>query len=342
MDCARGADRAGENAMNTADNLNVKPTSDDARTILRDALHQDVLSIEKFSSGLRHFVHDIVTKENERYVVRISDRNDQLAITGSVYWSNLLRPKNVPLPEIVYVGLDYKISPFQFVILERLPGTDLGHIYFTLSSSEKRALAAEVVGIQQKVGSLPRGGGFGHVYSYDLGFPFSNWQDFMLASLDRSRSRMTGTALPFLTFVDDIERLMPALEPYFKSVVPTPFLDDLTTKNVIVDRGRLSGIVDVDSVCFGDRLLTLGLTQAALLAEDYGTDYIRAWAELLKLDASQTQALRFYTALFCLDLMSEVGQKFNRERAADSTETRLPRLKKTLDMLVRKARSADH
>ena len=44
--------------------------------------------------------------------------------------------------------------------------------------------------------------------------------------------------------------------PTLEAVPPLPFLDDLTTKNVLVDGGRLSGVVDVDVVCFGDPLAT--------------------------------------------------------------------------------------
>ena len=40
-------------------------------------------------------------------------------------------------------------------------------------------------------------------------------------------------------------------ERYFAQIRPTPFLDDTTTKNVIVHEGKLSGIVDVDWICFG-------------------------------------------------------------------------------------------
>lgn len=46
-------------------------------------------------------------------------------------------------------------------------------------------------------------------------------------------------------------------DSYTSEVKPTPFLDDTTTKNVIINDGKLSGIVDVDYVNFGDHLLTL-------------------------------------------------------------------------------------
>jgi aminoglycoside phosphotransferase (APT) family kinase protein len=51
-----------------------------------------------------------------------------------------------------------------------------------------------------------------------------------------------------------------SLETYFSSVQPTYFLDDLTSKNVIVQDGELRGLVDFDVVCYDDPLYWLALT----------------------------------------------------------------------------------
>ena len=42
------------------------------------------------------------------------------------------------------------------------------------------------------------------------------------------------------------------LEPYLRAVRPVAFLDEVTTKNVIVHNGELRGIIDVDYICFDD------------------------------------------------------------------------------------------
>jgi hypothetical protein len=66
-----------------------------------------------------------------------------------------------------------------------------------------------------------------------------------------------------------------------KARIPShAFLDDTTTKHVIVDAGKLSGIVDVDVVCFGDPLFTTVLAQMALLNKGHDLDYIVFWSDL--------------------------------------------------------------
>jgi hypothetical protein len=103
---------------------------------------------------------------------------------------------------------------------------------------------------------------------------------------------------------------------------------------VIVHDGELSGIVDVDWVCFGDPLFTVALTRMALLARRYETDYIAFWTEALALSPTQRAALSFYTALFCVDFMSELGDSFNQEAPVAADPTVVEHLAETLSQLL--------
>ncbi len=77
---------------------------------------------------------------------------------------------------------------------------------------------------------------------------------------------------------------------------------DAAERNVIVDKGRISGIVDIDEMFFGDPLFVIGLTYAALEKDGYDTVYPDAWVELLQLDNKAHLRVffyrLFYTALF--------------------------------------------
>jgi len=103
---------------------------------------------------------------------------------------------------------------------------------------------------------------------------------------------------------------------------------------VIVHEGRLSGIVDVDVVCFGDPLLTLALTRMALLTRGFDLDYADAWAQELELDAAAHDRLRVYTALCCVDFVGELGQRFNRDAAPPVDPAEVAKLVGILDGLV--------
>ena len=77
--------------------------------------------------------------------------------------------------------------------------------------------------------------------------------------------------------------------------------------------GRFSGIVDLDTIAFGDRLYFIALTRMPLLKSDYDTDYIDYLVSYFDLNPEQKSVSDFYTLLFCVDFMSEIGQMYNKD-----------------------------
>jgi aminoglycoside phosphotransferase (APT) family kinase protein len=308
------------------------PTEEDARSIIQLVLHEPANTVTRFTTGLAHYVYDVITASNRAVVVRMAHPDASAHLAGATYWSARLRPRGVPLPRIL--AADVEAVPFPFLLLERLPGTDLGHVYPQLSAQHKRAIAAEVVSIQALVGELPLGLGFGYTSSYEASFPQRTWADVLLASLARSRARIAEAGVFDTTYIDRVHAHFATFEAYLARVRPVAFLDDTTTKNVLVQDGRLSGIVDVDVVCFGDPIWTIGLTQMALLSCNYDIDYLHYWCDLAGLTAEQRHVLTFYTAIFCIDFMSEIGQTFNQATAMPAETQYVQQLIHIFDSLI--------
>src|SRR6516225_1480413 len=88
------------------------PTERDAVAMVRDVLGVEVDTIVRFSNGLRHFVYDVTLVDSCRIVARISRPDDATAAAGAVYWSGLLRPKGVPLLELLHADLTMARAPF--------------------------------------------------------------------------------------------------------------------------------------------------------------------------------------------------------------------------------------
>ncbi|HHE37319.1 MAG TPA: hypothetical protein ENL20_01960, partial [Candidatus Cloacimonetes bacterium] len=131
--------------------------------------------------------------------------------------------------------------------------------------------------------------------------------------------------------IKPVELLITGMErfnEYFSRIEPVPFLDDITTKNVIIQNGKLNGIVDIDSLCFGDKLFHLGLTKMALLSQKSDTDYIDFILDEYELSNLELQVLDYYTAVCCVDFMGEIGQKFNSEQVPEIDKCRISNLEK--------------
>jgi aminoglycoside phosphotransferase (APT) family kinase protein len=314
----------------------VDPQPQDAAAIAADVLGVPAATAKRFPTGLAHFVYDVRLADGRRAVVRMSRRDDIAAARGAVYWSSLLRPKGVPLPELWHADLSLARYPFPVIVLERLPGDDLGIVFRQLDRRALHALAERLAAVQAVVTALPPGGGYGYATSYDGDFAQTRWGGVVARLLARSRARIRAAGIVDEAIIDPIERAAETFAGYFGRIAPVPFLHDITTKNVIVHDGRLSGIVDVDDLCFGDPLLLLGLIRMALLAQDLDPFYVDAWHAIARPDAEQAAAIDLYTALYCIDFIGELGQRFNRAASEPVDAACLARLQALLAELSRR------
>ena len=308
------------------------PNGPDRKTVA--AMAREVLAdpvrITRFPTGLRHFVFQASCAQGREVVVRVSRREDVGVASDSLYWSDRLRPLGVPLPKILHADVAMARHPFPFVILERLPGRDLCFLLDDLSHDELRRLASRLCALQAIVTDLPLGRGYGFSPRLEGPFPCASWSETIAKSLARSRRRIRAAGILSEHHADRVEAASGRFAGYFAGVRPTPFLHDIATKNVILEGARLTGIVDVDDLCFGDPLFLVGLIRVTLLATGHGSAYAEAWLDALRPNREQREALDFYTALFCLDFMGELGHGFNRAQAAPVEPAYVERLKDLL------------
>ncbi|MBV8098432.1 MAG: phosphotransferase [Verrucomicrobia bacterium] len=275
----------------------------------------------------------MTTSDQQKFVVRIATPPTKRLLEGGVYWNQLLRPLGVPLPRLIATSLEPLETQFPFVVLEQLPGADLFQIYQSLTSSQKLEIVGELVRIQKIVSALPEGGGFGFASSYSEPPAYRTWKAAILGIVEKAQQRMSYDH-PGVTYLARVKNVLSRCEDYFAAVRRVPFLDDTTTKNVLVDEGRLTGVVDVDQLFFGDSLLTIGLTRTSLLAAGFDIDYIEHWMNQLKFDQQQRQVVDAYSALFCVDFMSELGQRFNQENQPEIDLEKFARLESIFETLA--------
>ena len=313
---------------------NNRPTDSDAKAIASRYLASEEFSLKRFPTGLCHYVYEVTPQNGEVFVLRMGHSDTREHLTGSVYWTEQLSPLGIPIPKILCEDLT---GPFPYTILNRIPGQDLGDIYASLESDQKRALAHDLAYWQAKVGELQKGNGFGFGFSHNDPRLKRSWVEVIDSQIDRARNWISNNAVCNVTHVDRVEKESHCLESYLDGIQAKPFLHDTTTKNVLISQQKLSGIVDIDDVCFGDSLFVVALTNMALLSRGYTTDYITFWCDALNLSDEQMKALNFYTAIFCVTFMGEIGQKFNKETVeVDMNQVNL--YEKILDKLLEKGR----
>jgi aminoglycoside phosphotransferase (APT) family kinase protein len=308
------------------------PDEDTARVIARSVLGDEIDDLDRFPMGLTHWVYDVALKSGRNVVIRVASPEHRADLVGAVYWQEWLRPLGVPLAEVLFADVD---AEFPYLILQRLPGTDLGNVYAELTIAQRTALAQSVAGLQELAGRLPEAKGFGYALSYESNVE-REWTDVLGASLRGGRSWIERAGAVNPGWADKVEVTLARMIDTFDDVRPRAFLHDVTTKNVIVHRGALSGIVDVDSMAFGDPLWTLALTRMSLLALRQPLDYVDAQAEALARPTTMSaERLDLYTALHGLSFLGELGQAFNRSAPPVIDLDHQQHLEETMSSLLR-------
>lgn len=275
--------------------------------ICDDVFNGKPTEIIRNTVGLAGYVYTVVFNDT-KYVIKISD--DKNLIIGSTYWLNKVKDLDIPTPCVIAENLVN--APYYFV-MSFIPGKDLGLVYSSLLKSEKKIIAKKIIGFQKEIKKLPMAKGFGSLNSYeDSENICSSWEESLLNDINRAEEAIINNGIFSVEYVLKLKKIVPYFKEYFNSVKPEPFLDDITTKNVLINEGKLSGIIDLDWISFGDEVLFLGLVTMALLSMKADIDYADYLKDEMNLNEMQERALKFYVLMFCVIFMSEKGMCFNQ------------------------------
>ena len=275
---------------------------DVALKILNEELSIKPLEVTRFTTGYCHSVYYVKTATDE-FVLRVTSEENKGFYYASVKWMRELAQLEIPVPKVLKHG---QFEDAYYTFITYIEGRDIGEVYHTLNDFEKYDIVKSLAEIQRKMAALPSIGRYG----YD-GWSFDTWVEYVEFDVGRFRGGIEQNKVFDVSVCDEVEKVKNTLKDYFLSVKPTAFLDDITTKNVLVHNGKLTGIVDVDTVCYGDSLAVIGLTNMALLDMKVDTKYIDYWLDELQANETQRKVVTFYTLVSCIDFMSEQGSRFD-------------------------------
>ncbi len=272
--------------------------------------------IERCGIGHGNYVY-IISADNDKYVIRLSSEDN--AYSDTVYWLGRLKKINIPVPEVLADG---KYENYNYIILPYIDGDDLGTVYADLSNEEKRLIAKDVIVIQNAVAGLK-------LENTEVGW---TWNSFIKYTLDRASERIEMNGYFDTDKVQRLWKISGTLRDYFKQVRPTAYLDDISTKNLLIKNGRVSGIIDVDWIGVGDKLTFAAMSNVALLNMDCDTYYVDCLLNEMNINRTERKAFVFYSLLYCVDFMGERGMTFEDKRIDVNKEIieRLNRIYNTL------------
>ncbi len=272
-------------------------------------------AVARCGVGTGNYVY-IVELGEQRLVFRCGQN---CSYTDTVSWLNRLWAIGIPVPQVLKNG---SFEGYEYLVLSYIEGKDLGLVYPELSEGEKRKLAKQVVEIQDRVAGLP-------LDNLAAGW---KWSGFVEEMLGRARERIARNGYFDVEKVDRLSGRMGQFQEYFAAVEPVAYLDDITTKNLLIHKGALSGIIDVDWIGIGDRLTQAALTYTALLNMECDIHYVEYILEEMNLSGMRRSAFLFYALLYCVDFMGERGTRF-MDKAVEVNPEIVERLNRIYDTL---------
>jgi aminoglycoside phosphotransferase (APT) family kinase protein len=226
--------------------------------------------------------HASVTYRAADLIVRT--HHDPSVYLGTLDNLAALRDLGLPVPTVLAADLTCTRYPFAYLVTDAFPGRDLGFVLADLTPAQCSRVAEQVVSFERAVATLPSTGGYGFRPIGATG-GHRRWIDAIRADRADDTAALLGFDDAELGALNrDVWSRLDAVSHRLEPVPPTCFLDDLTTKNVIVDAGELRGVVDFDVVCYGDPMYWLALARVGVVSDVgapgdfYVDELIRHWA----------------------------------------------------------------
>ncbi len=287
-------------------------------------------SINRMAIGICNEVYNVVLSDKE-VIVRLSllDR----FLKGSHHNIPLLKERGILVPEILAEDYSRKDISHAYQFLTKLKGRDIGLVIEGLSDTQLISIAKEISVVFDKVKTIPANDKFGLVYGDFTEFSDS-WTERMHIWIDETIERGASTGILDKTLEVVLTDLYKNYESYFDQVKPITYLDDICSKNVMIDNGVFVGLVDLDGLAQGDPLEAIGRIKASWPGTHYGEVYVNAIMDAQGLNAQQREMVLVYALLNRISWASENGIKFNENTTGVVDHERATRDRKAIDTLL--------
>lgn len=301
------------------------------RKIVEKELEESPLEVERIKTGICNEVF-AVRLPLRSVIVRI---NADEALLGSGKFYSLLRSLGVAVPEILASNHSKCLAPYAYQIQTRLEGRDMGEVICDLSDDELRSIAKEIAKITKLLAQIPTGGRFGE-NGDDERKLFDSWTAVLKDKLSGISERNAQTGIVGKEYINIFGKTLERYRSYFEGVVSTMYFDDMNSKNVLVHSGKFSGLVDIDSMAYGDPLEAVGRIMASWYGTAYGTVYAGAVMDELELDERQREIVTVYALQNRISWLSEKGIRFNRNTSDKIDHEAARKDRQIIELIIKK------
>jgi len=275
--------------------------------IIRRVFGEQAREIRRMTAGMANEVY-AARLSSRAVIVRLNADSDSMR--GAEEHIALFRSLGISVPEVLAADYSKTLVPFAYQIQSKLDGTDLGQVIDSLTGAQLKAIAGEIAWIVRRLEPLPTNGKFGWTGGGKAA-AFATWLDVLRNMRAQIAERTATTRVVGDRYLQAIDALLDTHRPHLSCVASTFYYDDMSSKNVLIHEGRFVGLVDLDTVAYGDPLEGVGRIEASWFGTSYGRAYTDAVMAELELTTAERMMVHVYAILNRLYWLSERGIKFN-------------------------------
>jgi aminoglycoside phosphotransferase (APT) family kinase protein len=297
------------------------------KSIIIKETKQEPIEIKRMVIGICNEVYSVIIP-SKKVVVRMNTEAKQL--NGTERNIKLLSSLGIKVPEVIASDYSKSDCPMAYQVLSFIDGQDLGQVIESMTDEQLIDLAKEIANIFNKLATIPTNGRFGWVGADESGL-VDSWAEIMKQDKIEERNNQTGIVGNELVAKE--KELFEKYKPYFNSVKSTLYYDDISSKNVMIHDGKFAGLIDLDTVIYGDPLEAVGAIKTCWYGTHHGEVYTNAVERELGLNEEQKNIVTVYALFNRILWLSEKGVKFNENTSTDIDEEAVKSDRESIDKL---------
>lgn len=279
----------------------------------------EIIVLSHFGQVPKFIKHITVGICNEVYNVGLEDKEIIIRLS---YYDKFLMGSHDHIPKLKALGIkvpdilleDYSRTevPLAYQIQTKLEGQDLIHVIEALTDDQLKKLAKEIANIFNKTKTIIVSDKFGLIWGGGEIEVSDTWTERMRLWIDDSIERGKKTGIIDASMSQIAEKLYTTYKSYFDSIEPVAYFGDISSKNVMINNGVFSGLVDLDGLTQGDPLEAIGRIKLSWLGTHYGEIYTNAVMNEMGLNDEQRKLVTMYALLNQISWTCENGIQYNQ------------------------------
>lgn len=289
------------------------------------------LGAVKTNKLIKEGVSNPVYMINNEVVLRIRKDSNKFKFEKEKFLFDLLNKKtHLPVPKVIALDSSKKIIPYDYILLEKLPGKSLKKSFSKLSAIQKKKLAYELGLSLAKIHSIH----FKTIGDFkpnrlveDMAWSKFVWNIYINALKKIKKGKFLDKTLikRIESFIENNQNL---LTVKFK---PSLIHSDYNGENLLINKGKISGILDMEWSYSGHVEYELSAINLKLMKTifPYQKDFFRGYESKIKRRKDYKKLEPFYGIVYWMHLICwfyEVKEKRSQKKVVDEIKRQLDKV----------------